>query len=215
MFHYHQEYALGFEYYERTLQLLDRLNAKEYPLKKICVSQIASAYLSFKEYDQAIHYLRKTTQIESSLDNYSDEMHILNNLGFSYRKLYQLDSSYYYFEKTLIKAKQHNDSIWIGISSGNLGENYYLINEFDKAKPLLELDVKIAIKNKDWGLASNALVLLSHLELEKNNLITADSLANQASYYAHKSKQYSRLAKIYPLQSKIATHLFKPELASV
>ena len=125
----------------------------------------------------------------------------------------------HHFENALRKAIKIKDTIWIGICNGNIGENHFLEGQFEKAKPLLEKDAKTSIQYEQWGPASNALVLLSKIALENNNLPKADSLIQQASYYAHKSKyrlnqKYQRLAKVYPVQSKIASYLSQPELAS-
>ena len=81
-----------------------------------------------------------------------------------------MDSSSYYFKLGYDNAKKFNDPVWKGISSGDIGENYLIQEEVEKAKSLITFDAKIALENEDWGLASNAHALLSQIELERKEL---------------------------------------------
>jgi hypothetical protein len=213
LYSFHRDYGLGFEHYERTAQLLENVSGDEFPLKQICLYQLGNAYHTFREYKNAIKFLIKAKSTKSSLNSYYYDMHIHNHLGDSYRNIKSLDSSYYYFNVTLQKALKADDRVWEGISSGNIGYNNFLEGKLETAQPLIELDAKIAIENEDWGLATNALALLSKIQLSKNNISKAYKLSEEASLYARKSGQYRRFALVFPLQSKIATYQFKPELS--
>lgn len=208
------EYGLGFEHFERTAQLLENIADEDFPLKQICLFQLAQVYIHFKEYENAIPYLTRAKDVKSPINSSFYKTKINNMLGFSYRKLKQLDSSFVYFKKNLQNAVQKKDSVWIGISSGNIGENYFIEEQFDKAQPLLALDLRIAKKREDWPLASNAAVYLSYIELENGNLVKAKDFADQALQFARKNSQYHRREIIYKLLSKIASYQSKPLLAS-
>ncbi len=207
-------YGLGFEHFVRTAQLLENVTGEEYPLKQICLYQLARVFEEFKEYKNAIQFLQKAKDTKSKYNSYYYEMHIFNSLGDAHRKINNLDSSNYYFNVTLQKALKAKDRVWEGISYGNIGYNYFLAENYEQAEPLLTLDVEIALENKDWRLASNSLSHLSNIQIIKSNFSEANRLINLASYYAHKSNDYSPFVNIYPLQSKIASYQLKPELAT-
>lgn len=170
LFNMHNEYGLGFEYLERVAQLLKGVSTKEFPLKRNYLFHLARAYYYFDEHDKVISLLRKVEKMKSPLDSYFYEMRILAMLGVSYRNIKKLDSSSYYFKLGYDNAKKFNDPVWKGISSGDIGENYLIQEEVEKAKSLITFDAKIALENEDWGLASNAHALLSQIELERKEL---------------------------------------------
>lgn len=87
LYYFHQDYALGFEYLERTVQLLEGTTTDDYPLKQIHLYHLADVYIDFKEWDNAIFYLSKALQASSKYDRYYYKMNILNSLGVCYYKL--------------------------------------------------------------------------------------------------------------------------------
>jgi len=212
---FHSEYGQGFEHLARCVQLLGDLPAKDYPLKQICLYQLANVHYTFQEYDIALKYLLKATQISSGRNSYYYSMAISNMLGLIYRIKDSLELSDYYFQQILEQALEAKDTVWQGILSGNLGDNLLLRGEVDKAVPLLEKDVTIAERIGDWGLASSALVDLAEIELDRENLTRANELANKAYSYAHKSNSDRKLASVYPLLSKIYAHSGHPDGASL
>lgn len=214
LFHNHNDYGLGFEHFERAAELLKGVSGNDYPLKQICLYQLANVYLEFREYKNAITYFLKAKDTESPLDSYYYKMNLYNSLGYSYREIKEMDSSQYYFNVTLEKALKAKDPVWEGISYGNLGINYLLKGNLKQAKPLLEKDVRIAKEQKDWGLASNGLVKLSTIALMESNVKAANDLANEAYIYAHKAKESKRFEELFPLMAKIATYKAQPELAA-
>jgi len=214
LYKYHKEYGLGFEHFERSTQLLESLTAEEFPLKPYFLHQIASVHYTFKEYETAIHFLKKAIKAKSKYENYYYDINTYNTLGLSYQHLKILDSADYYFKAVLKKAIKKKDTVWEGISSGNLGYNYFLKNNYPEAIKLLEFDFKIAKENKDWGLAAGASTILGEIAFKNEDYDKAQKLAKDANYYANKSGQYKRFLKLYPLLSKIAAYQFKPKLAA-
>src|SRR5262249_28447877 len=128
-------------------------------------------------------------------------LNITNTLGLCYQELRLLDSSDYYFNLTYRKASAENIMAWQGISSGNFAYNFFLRKQYDKAIPLFEKDIDIAIEFHDWGLASGSLMPLAAINLERNNIVKADKLLQQARRYIYMSGQYKRLQTLYPLLS--------------
>ncbi|PQJ78696.1 tetratricopeptide repeat protein [Polaribacter porphyrae] len=210
----HKEYGLGFEYYEKTAKLLESITIEDFPLKQICLYQIAHVHNEFKEYKKAINYLKRAKDLKSKYNSEYYTPHIYNTLGDSYAQLNQIDSSNHYFKINLKRATQLGDSIWIGISSGNLGTNYLNQRNYNKALPFLKNSIRITENAKDWSFTSGRLSDLGLVYLGLNNLTDAKEAAIKANDYAIKSKAYYRLLNLFKLQSNIAAYEFKPEIAS-
>ena len=214
LYNFHQEYGLGFEYYEKTAKLLENISIEDFPLKQICMFQIAYVHSQFKEHQKAITYLNKIKNLTSKYNQKYYNPHIYNTLGDSYAQLKRIDSSNYYFKLNLQSAIRKKDTAWIGISAGNLGTNQLNQGNYKKALPLLKKSVKIMENLQDWSFASGRLSDLGQVYLELNDVIKAKKSAKKSNYYRKKSESYSRFLNLYKLQSNIAAHEFKPKIAA-
>jgi tetratricopeptide (TPR) repeat protein len=165
----------------------------EFTNKGLIFLSMGSLFYQVGDMANALKYLRQASENTSGT-------HLklaLNTLGYVHRKLKNLDSSDLYFEQTLANAQKSNDSIYIGLASGNLGENFYLRKQFDKAIPLLETDLRIGLARKDYGLVSNAQLLLSEMYLRLGERQKAGIFLNFGRENALRSKQYHRLPFLY------------------
>lgn len=214
LYHMHQEYGLGFEYFEKTAKLLDSVSIKDFPLKQICLYQIAYVHSQFKEHPKVIEYLIKAKNLISTYNNKYYTPHINNTLADSYAILKKTDSSNYYFNLNLERAFKKKDTIWIGISAGNLGANYLNQGNYKKALPLLKKSIKIMENAKDWGFASGRLSDLGQVYIGLNDVPKAKIAAKKSYIYIKKSESYSRFLSLYKLQTNIASHEFKPKVAA-
>ncbi len=210
-----KDYAKGFEYFERTGQLLENVSTEEFPLKQICLYQVGVAYIEFKQYDDAISYLVRASNEESKNTRYYYKPTINNTLGISYRELNNIDSSDYYFKKAIKFAQAKNDSVWIGIINGNLGYNRFLDKEYDKAKELISIDLAQALKTNEYGLASNAYMMLAKIAFHEEYMDRANVLAKKAKTYAYRSNELHRLKDLYPLLAKIKALTNEPKLTAI
>lgn len=140
-----------------------------------------------------------------------------NNLGVYYREQQQLDSSNFYFKRVyqipLTKNSSARDSLYKAISGGNLGENLFLQGNYQEALPLLQIDATVNTKGKSWGNASNALILIADIYIEKGEIKKAKQTLDKAIFAAHSSKQIKRLSKLYPILSKYYRTIDQPNIA--
>ena len=163
-------------------------------------------------------YLNASRYIQRSLLHCSGNQSIphLNLMGYLFRLNKLPDSSDLYFQRTLDLARGRRDSAYIGIASGNLGENFYLRKQYEPAIPLLETDALIALKQKDYGLASNALLLLSEIYLRKGDKEKAGILLSLGRANAFLSVQYTgykRLKLLYATSARYFALMNQPEKA--
>tara|TARA_R110002072_G_scaffold145551_8_gene292165 strand:+ start:314 stop:1972 length:1659 start_codon:yes stop_codon:yes gene_type:complete len=196
------EYALV--HLTKAANLMNGLPFEDYPFKYLCNAHVASILFRFEDYDGAIAYFRKSISPETH-DSFSKRnVTSYNSIGLIYRKFNQLDSADLYFRKTLEVSKSYNNPWWEGIASGNLGENHYLRGEFEEAIPLLNLDLERAVESSDFGLASNALIVLGNIALKQNETKKASALLNKARSFAYRTEDWKRLATLYPGMAKLA-----------
>ncbi len=191
-----KNFEKAFDAYVSLEELLHLYSPKIIPRYSYYCSQIASAYYRFKDYKRAIYYGNK------GLAYAGDKWDLYNTIGLCYTELNQLDSSNLYLQKAISEAKKLKlNPIYVGISSGNIGFNYYVKKEYEQALPLIQKDFKEATAYHDWGLAAGSSILISHIFLEQGKLNQADTMLKLARKYIQVSSQINRLEKYYPIRS--------------
>lgn len=208
------EYEKAFEHFLRMYEITKDLDPIVYPGRESAYCIFANSLYQFREYRQAIFYLKEGLRdtLKEPLGGYY--INAINTIGLCYRQLHNLDSSSFHFRDALQKANALNNKTWIGICSGNLGENYFMQGQYATAKPLLQKDADIALESRDFGLASNALMILAEINMREGNLTAAGELLAKARESAYRSQQYSRLKKLYPLLSRFYMATGQPKLAA-
>lgn len=197
---YIKNYELAFEQFLLLDQVLEKMNSDAFPDKLDHLYNIGRAYYHFSEYREAITYFKKALRLPETSFNKIYVNQARNTMGLSYQAIGQLDSADQCFGE-IIRSNPGN--IWEGIASGNLGYDHYLRNDFEPAIPLLEKDVSMALKERDWGLASGSGMTLADIYFKKGQLADAKRQTLQAREYVLKSGQYSRYRYLYPLMSKM------------
>lgn len=202
---------------------IDKINKKEdVNLSRLLLEnyiQLISCYYRMGDLSNAIIYSKKALDIKYPRGHtkVSDEIRlntvVLNNLGVFYREQQELDASTYYFRKVLNLSLKENDTVWNAVSSGNLGENLYLQDNFQEALPLLQKDADMTTKTKHWGNASNALILIADIYLREGDIEKAKQTLDKAAFAAHSSKEIKRLSKLYPVLSKYYKTIGQPNIA--
>lgn len=197
-------YELAFTYFAQLYPLLQQLSVAEFPEKQICYYQIGMAYYNFNDWDNCIKYMKEGMGLTPKFVNTGHRRLMLNTLGLSYQTMGELDSAEHYFNQALnAKTNTDLDLQWNGIIKGNLGYNEFLRHNYEKAKPLIQADIDDAIRFEDWGLAAGALTTMAAIYLEESKLDMAQAHLDTARIYIGMSGQYKRLAKLFPLMSKL------------
>lgn len=209
-------YELAFRYFTQLHQILPDLTLDEFPEKQICYYQMGISYYNFNDWDNAIKYMKEGVPLTPKFKNTGHLRLILNTIGLSYQTKGELDSAELYFKQALnAKIGEDIDKQWEGIIKGNLGYNEFLRHNYEKAKPLIQADIDDAIYFEDWGLAAGALTNMAAIYLNENELAKAQAHLDTARSYITLSGQYKRLAKLFPLMSKLYLAKGDYKLASV
>lgn len=197
-------YEQGFEHHQRVYNLIKNLDPKDFPYKQNCLFQIADEHYFFRDFQKAIFYNKEALHATPSkkLDDRPVEIYLMNTLGLCYQQLGQLDSAAFYFKRTIKLAQNTGQEAWDGIASGNLGHNLFMEKKYKEAIPLLEKDIRIAVKTQDWGLASGSQMVLANISLLQGDRAQTEQYLKLARMYVNRSGQYQRRQYLYPLLSK-------------
>ncbi|AYQ33529.1 tetratricopeptide repeat protein [Runella sp. SP2] len=214
-----RNYEQAFIHFEKLAELLANTPDIEIPDKLLYYYKIGEAYYFFSDYLTTIKYLELALTVPPYTQDCKRQLtHTANTLGLCYQKLKQYDKANYYFQKAyeFYEPSCFEKGVWKAISSGNIGYSYYLTKQYQKAKPLLELDAKSAIEVlKDYGLAVGSLTPLGAIALDEGDVALAEKYLSKAKKCAILSGQYKRFELLYPQLARLESAKGNSKLASV
>lgn len=202
-FYWEKNYELSFEHYHAEHELIKNMSFEEYPAKQAALYFLGEKYWQFKDYQNSIRYLTEAIKTEPFGQSLYFTLQATNTIGLCYQKMNNLDSADYYFLRANAIAKTISNEAWDGITSGNLGYNFYLRGLYDTAVVLLQKDIDLSILRQDWGCASGAMVTLAEISILHGNLQLAEQQAKKAEEWVRLSQQYVRYNALYPLLGKL------------
>ena len=109
-----------------------------------------------REYEKCIKYTRKALELLPTLDDKQRSTFTIfctNTMALAFHRMGQYDSAFAYYKRGLTAAEKVNNTAWIGIFSGNMGQIYFVQEKYATALPLFELDY---ITSKGLGYYDNA-----------------------------------------------------------
>jgi DNA-binding CsgD family transcriptional regulator len=120
------------------------------------------------DYEKSIYYTHKGIGIYDDTSARSDyfRARFFNTIGQDYEKLYQLDSALWYYKRSLQLSEKVNDSVWIGINNGFIGDVLFKSKEFNKALPHLQLNYAIN-KTREHVHAAKSMQYIARIYLAK------------------------------------------------
>lgn len=208
------QYESGMLHMRNAVRLLDDKDAAEYPIKSIVLTLLGKMHYDFREYEEAVRTYQKAFACMTTHYRKYYRMHAINTMGITYRDMGKLDSSNIWFQRVLDIAIADNDSLYIKLSQGNLGENYYLLGDFEMAEPLMLQDLILARAKAEEnpGHLSNCLYILGDIALEQGDLKKAEPMMTEALEMGHRSKQARRLQPVYTKMAKLFAAKRMPDL---
>lgn len=201
-----QQYSKGFEYMLRGNEMMQDIGYARYPNIIRYLYEIAYGYYNMGYYEKAVVYLADGLRYRTQSSVY--DIWVNNTLALAYQSQQMQDSALQYLNRTLVYARQRNDTIWIGIASGNIANILMSRKEYDKALPLLLLDYGASMHYGEWSSASNCMMSFAEISMEKGDLQLAHKqldtarqlmLKNKGSNnkWIWKSTYYSVLSRLY------------------
>lgn len=197
-----KEYERSFELLLRSAKILERMNPESFPNMAAHLNFIGHCYYYFKDYESAVAYYKKSSNLNMTTFNVKSVIEAQNTLGLCYQKMGEISHSNQLFLKIIQDTSQFKNETWKGIASGNLGYNYYLQKNYEKAIPLLKKDIQNARRIKEHGLIAGSAIPLVDIYVEQNKLDDAKQKIEEAKGSIQESGQTDRLRKLYPVMSK-------------
>ncbi len=186
-----QQIELAATYYLQAGEIGERLG-KEMKTRFAVFLPLGEILFQTREYERSIYYLKKglyRPENANILSRY-DTVKYLNAIGQGYQQLGKLDSALGNYQQSLEVARKMDDSTWLGINSGFMGQVFFLEKEYDKAKSLLQYDYSIN-KIHEWNIAAYTLQWLAKINLLQGRKDSALMKVKEALNFLKKSVSFA------------------------
>jgi tetratricopeptide (TPR) repeat protein len=203
----------AFEHLLAEYELVKSLTTEQYPPKQKSLFMLGNCYWFFRDYTNAMRYMTEAAATDIFSENLYYTLQSTNTVGLCHQQLGNLDSADYYFNRANSIAVTVGNDAWDGITSGNIGYDLYLRQQYDNALPMLQKDLDLSVKRSDYGCASGSLIIIAEINLAKGNAALAQKQAHQAREWIQSSGEYSRLKTYYALMNKLQQQKGNPALA--
>lgn len=166
----------------RTLGLPERAYTFAIDAEKLCKNPANEAkipHVSDYLYKISDHYIlvgkrghaNKSFKFALQKDRFSSEytkIYAFNNWGVNNIAMEKHYTALQIFEQGITFARQKGITVWVGIMTGNQGWIYFKMNELERAKKLLDYDLKVC-STLDTNSAAGSAQLLAEIALKQDN----------------------------------------------
>lgn len=159
----YQEIEISTTYYLKAAEIGERRNQKVNGPYSFWF-RLGIALFHIREYKKSIYYIRKGLENWSDTSASSDAFRVSywNAIGQDYQQLGQLDSALVIYERSKQIAIQRGDQGWAAINYGYIGQVFFQLKQYEKAKPLLRYEYN-TVKQFDYNIAANSLQWLARI----------------------------------------------------
>lgn len=173
------EIGLSVMYTTNGMELYDKLHFEAGPED---YQFLAEVLYKVKEYKSSIYYAEKAANAwQNSKDtNHYMLVSCINTVALGYHRQKMYDSAFYYYNRALKKATEIDNKVWVGIVSGNMAQIYYDQGNYEKAKPLFELDSRTSNEAGVYDNAANSMQWLARTEAALGNIPAAKEKLQKA-----------------------------------
>ena len=202
-FYWGNNYEKAFEHLHAEYDIIKSMDAEQYPLKQKSLYNLGNCYWFFHDYTTTMGYMSEAYNTDAFGQNLYYTLQATNTVGLCHQHTGNLDSADYYFQRANSIAVTVGNDAWDGITSGNIGYDLYLRQQYDKALPLLQKDVELSVKRSDFGSASGSLIIIAEINLANGDIVLARQQAKQAREWVQITGEYGRLKTLYALMNKL------------
>lgn len=193
------EYDQAFAYYLEVAAGLDTLSQRDFPWKLYMYREIADFYASFREYtDAARFYRRIVVDPDATYKNNHRLYPALSGLGMCYRFAGEYEKSDSCFQRILDLAApiEADRYVWEGIAGGNIGTNWLLRGDTNRALAWMEPALRKMKRPNDHPFTSSLAANIADVYLELNDL-------RNGKKYLDLSLRYHRLTRLPKKSSRL------------
>ncbi len=162
----------------------------------VIYADLANVHFQVGNYHSAIRNWARllTLRLEQEEAN-RDVIATQNNIGLSWLKLKEYDSAKVLFVNAVDLAESQQDSVWIAIAKGNLGQLYYETGKCDKALPLIQDDIELSLMFFEYGSACNAMLTAAKIWLCLGDVQAAETMLAKAKKLSDDNQEQLRSRK--------------------
>jgi len=173
------EIGLSVMYTTNGMELYDKLHFEAGPED---YQFLAEVLYKVKEYKNSIYYAQKAVNAWQNSKDSNHFLHVscINTVALGYHRQKMYDSAFYYYNRALKKATEIDNKVWVGIVSGNMAQIYYDQGNYEKAKPLFELDSRTSNEAGVYDNAANSMQWLARTEAALGNIPAAKEKLQKA-----------------------------------
>jgi len=121
--------------------MFKKTGLKNVPEISYYLYELANVYYTLGDYKKSIQYAELSEA--NRIVFYSTNISNLNTEALAYKKLNNLTQAKAYFFKSLNRARNLHETVWVSIVSGNLGRLLMMQNQYKEALPYLLTDYSI------------------------------------------------------------------------
>ena len=144
---------------------------------------LADLLYKIKEYKSSVMYSLKAIaagEKDPKGVHESALMSSMNTAALGYHRQGIYDSAFSYYKMALQKAHKIKNAVWVGIISGNMGQIYYQLHQYDTANTLLQLDYRTSKAAGYYDNAANSLQWSARTDLAIGNKSSALAQVREA-----------------------------------
>ena len=151
--------------------------------------------INHKKYlkDEAISRFKLSAQYYHKSANYKNEFQAYNGIGTAFLLKKELDSSFFYLDKSLLLAQNIKDSAGQGLALQNIGISYRVIKDYPSARTKFKQAIPLFKKNEDK----------SRIHLNIAYSFNDEQNRDSTLYYINKSLELIKDDETSPLRSMI------------
>jgi len=199
--HHHHRTHESLEEAIKLIEILDSITDEQYANRRTSLFFIGEILYKYGYYQQAIPLFKKSLKhVNCFFERYN--LCARNDLGLYYRKIGNLGMSDAYFRSMLrcpdeVKYRGEYDAIAIC----NLGKNYFIRKDFEKAEKLLRKGLQVMIPF-DSCFAAEVMINLGNCYLEKRDMQKTKAMLDSANRYVSVYCENELKIDYYTLMSK-------------
>jgi len=197
IYYYLGDYRSSYDFLIKALFLCEKYRVSAY--EPLIYTNMGNIYYRFKKFDLANLYYSKALNF---CPDSATLIVILNNLGHTEMERGNLDTSFFYLNKSLNISKQFDDK-YLYIIFNSIAQVYQKQNKYDSALFYYQLSLEKADENSKMEHKMENLTNLGNLFFELNRLDSASYYINLSNDGAKENNFFRIMAENYHILSKI------------
>lgn len=173
-----ERYAL--RYFLKSETIFNRISFEKSVFGFQALSNLGEFYYRMKEYPTAMHYFERAEKI-IHLEKWDwARINFYNTKGLCHGYLKEGEKAIENYKKIQTFIHDQKDSVWIGISSGNIASEYMKLKKYKEAKDYLLIDLKYSLFYNESESIFELYCSLSETEVALGNYDAAWKYINAA-----------------------------------